>query len=129
MYFACLSYFNSSIVVSFEVIVPQNSEPPAAAQTNNTKPPTESTEASPKRVSAPILSLEVSPEPETPAESSTPTKEEAPKPVQTSSFLKIFKRRTETVAPTIETNVLVEEQVITEVQTDGQMSVSAAPHE
>ncbi|KAL7864330.1 hypothetical protein AOLI_G00157500 [Acnodon oligacanthus] len=96
--------------VSCEVSVQQNNEPPAVTQTDNAKPSAESVEVDAKQVSAVVVSLEVAPEQEIPAESSTPAKDETPKPAQPTSFFKLFKKKTEPIVPVSEVSCEVSVQ-------------------
>ncbi|KAI4874363.1 hypothetical protein NFI96_017450 [Prochilodus magdalenae] len=108
--------------VSCEVSVQQNSEPPPVTQASNAEPSAEAVEVDAKQANAVVVSLEVSPEQQIPVESSTPAKEDAPKPAQTASFFKMFKKKNEPITPASENKGSAEEQIVPEVHTDGQMS-------
>ncbi|XP_072552734.1 breast carcinoma-amplified sequence 1 isoform X2 [Salminus brasiliensis] len=103
--------------VTFEVSLQQNSEPPVMTQTRNANPATESVQVNAKEPSAAVVSLEVLPE-----QANVPANEEAPKPAQTASFFKMFKKKNEPVVSESEGNASAEGQIIPEVQTDGQKS-------
>ncbi|XP_066527895.1 breast carcinoma-amplified sequence 1 isoform X1 [Hoplias malabaricus] len=106
--------------VSSQVSIQQNTEPPAAPQTNHIEPAT--VEVNTKQESAIVVSVEAPREPEISAECSTPAKGEPPKPAQTASFFKLFTKKNEPVAPAAQDNVSAEEQIVPEDQSDSQKS-------
>ncbi|XP_026864107.2 breast carcinoma-amplified sequence 1 [Electrophorus electricus] len=109
---------------TIEVAAQLNCESAPVTVTNNITPSPGSDNANGSDpATTTVVPLQVSPGQDILAQTSTPAKEEAPKPVETARFFKgMFKKKAEAKAPVVEGCGPAEPQITAVVQTDSQKS-------
>ncbi|KAK1803284.1 hypothetical protein P4O66_004069 [Electrophorus voltai] len=115
-----VKHFQSTIEVAAQL----NCESAPVTVTNNITPSPGSDNANGSDpATTTVVPLQVSPGQDILAQTSTPAKEEAPKPVETARFFKgMFKKKAEAKAPVVEGCGPAEPQITAVVQTDSQKS-------